>query len=270
MLLSDLVNRPGICPNPDHQERKMKRSVLLVLAGLSLSSIAVAAEIRILGANPLQEGLVRIAEQYKRDTGHDVKVQIATTGELNKVLAAGGEGADILIGTTAMADQVVKEGKAAGAKTMVARVGIGIIVRRGAPVPNVATSDAIKQATIAADGVVYNTAGSGQNVQRMFDQMGISEQIKGKSARPGNAAQTMDRMMQGKGNEIGFGLLSEIKPYEEKGIQLVGRLPENVQAYTNYEAVIFTGSKSADVAKDFIRYLSTPTAKKMFAATGVD
>jgi molybdate transport system substrate-binding protein len=248
----------------------MKRSLVAVLASLALSSMAVAAEIKVLGANPLQEGLTRIAEQYKRDTGHDVTVQIATTGELNKVLAAGGEGADILIGTTAMADQVIKEGKGSGTKAMVARVGIGVIVRRGAPVPNVATADAIKQAALAADGVVYNTAGSGQNVQRMFDQMGISEQIKGKSARPGNAAQTMDRMLQGKGTEIGFGLLSEIKPYEEKGIQLVGRLPADVQSYTNYEAVVFAGSKAADVAKDFIRYLATPAAKKMFAATGVD
>ena len=76
--------------------------------------------------------------------------------------------------------------------------------------------------------------------------------------------------MQGKGNEIGFGLLSEIQPYEAKGIQLIGRLPEDIQAYTNYEAVIFASSKTANVAKDFIRFLATPAAKKMFAATGVD
>jgi molybdate transport system substrate-binding protein len=243
---------------------------MCVLAFLSLSSFVVAEEIRVLGANPLQEGLMHIAEQFKRDTGHDVRVQIATTGELNKILAAGGEGADILIGTTAMADQVVKEGKVAGAKTMVARVGIGIIVRRGAAVPNVATSEAIKQAALAADGVIYNTAGSGQNVQRMFDNMGIAEQIKAKSARPGNAAQTMDRMMQGKGAEIGFGLLSEIKPYEGKGIQLIGRLPDDVQSYTNYEALVFAGSKFPAVAKDFIQYLGTPAAKRLFAETGVD
>jgi molybdate transport system substrate-binding protein len=249
----------------------MKRSLLLaVVLTLGRWTAASAAEIKVLGANPLQEGLHRIAEQYRRDTGHDVKVQIATTGELNKILAAGGEGADILIGATAMADQLVKDGKAAGSKTMVARVGIGIIVRRGAAVPNVATAEAIKQAVLAADGVVYNTAGSGQSVQRMFDQMGISAEIKTKSARPGNAAQTMDRMMQGKGNEVGFGLLSEIKPYEEKGIQLVSRLPENIQSYTNYDAVIFAVSKSGDVAKDFIRYLSTPAAKQIFASTGVD
>ena len=252
--------------------RIFKRMLSLVVALVFFAGAmpVSAAEIKVLGANPLQEGLTRIAEQFKRDTGHDVKVQIATTGELNKILAAGGEGADILIGTAQMADQVLKEGKAAGAKTMVARVGIGIIVRRGAPVPNVATGDAIKQAALAAEGVVYNTAGSGQNVHRMFDQMGISEQIKAKSARPGNAAQTMDRMMQGKGSEIGFGLLSEIKPYEEKGIQLIGRLPADLQMCTNYEAVVFSGSKSAEPAKDFIRFLMAPAAKQLFAATGVD
>jgi len=249
----------------------VKRFVLLaVVLGVAGVITASAAQIKVLGANPLQEGLPRIAEQYKRETGQDVNVQIATTGELNKILAAGGDGADILIGTTAMADQVIKEGKVSGSKTMIGRVGIGIIVRRGTAVPKVATAEAIKQAVLAADGVVYNTAGSGQSVQRMFDQMGIGEQIKAKSARPGNAAQTMERVMQGKGNEIGFGLLSEIQPYEAKGIQLIGRLPEDIQAYTNYEAVIFASSKTANVAKDFIRFLATPAAKKMFAATGVD
>jgi molybdate transport system substrate-binding protein len=251
----------------------MKITRFLLLAAILTAgnaAAAFAAEIKVLGANPLQEGLHLIAERYKRETGHDVNVQIATTGELNKILAAGAGGADILIGTTEMADQLVKENKVAGSKIVVARVGIGVIVRSGAPVPNVATAEAIKQAALAADGVVYNTAGSGQSVQRMFDQMGISEQIKAKSARPGNAAQTMDRMMQGKGNEIGFGLLSEIKPYEGKGIQLAGRLPENIQAYTNYEAVVFAGSKAAGVAKEFIQHLATPAAKQIFASTGVD
>jgi molybdate transport system substrate-binding protein len=77
-------------------------------------------------------------------------------------------------------------------------------------------------------------------------------------------------MMQGKGVEIGFGLLSEIKPYEGKGIQLIGRLPDDVQSYTNYEALVFAGSKFPAVAKDFIQYLGTPAAKRLFAETGVD
>jgi molybdate transport system substrate-binding protein len=80
----------------------------------------------------------------------------------------------------------------------------------------------------------------------------------------------MERLVVGKGDEVGFGLLSEIKPFEDKGLQLVGRLPENVQNYTLYDGVVLSRSQSADVARQFISYLSTPPAKQAFAASGVD
>ena len=254
----------------------MRRLFSLLLVGLALLFMfsvgigtASAAEIRVLSANPVSEGLKHIAEQFKRDTGHEVKVEVPAGAELNRILASE-EPADVLISVPATVDEAVKGGKVVGAKTGIGRVGIGVVVRRGAAAPNVATSDAIKQAVLTAEGVVYNTAASGQYVHSMLEQMGVTEQIKAKSARPGNGAQTMERMIAGKGEEIGFGLLSEIKPFEDKGVRLVGRLPDNVQNYTLYDGVVLSRSKSADVAKQFISYLSTPSAKQAFAASGVD
>jgi molybdate transport system substrate-binding protein len=154
---------------------------------------------------------------------------------------------------------------------MVGRVGIGVVVRSaGAAVPNISTPDSLKQAALAADAVVYNTAGSGQYVQSMLEKMGVLAQVQPKATRPSNAAQTMERMLQGKGNEIGFGLISEIRPYEEKGIRFVGPLPESLQNYTNYEAIASAGSKSSDAAREFIRFLTTPASKPVLARTGVD
>jgi molybdate transport system substrate-binding protein len=228
-------------------------------------------QLRVVAATPLEKGITDIAEQYKKDTGVDVKLQIANSGQFTQIIqAATPDTVDVLIGTSAFADQFITSGKGEAPKTLVAKVGIGVVIRKGAPVPNVATSDAIKQAVLAADGVIYNQAGSGQAVQRIFDQWGISDKITPKAARPSNAAATMDRLANGKGNEIGFGLLSEVKPYEDKGIQLAGRLPADIQSFTNYEAAVIKGSKSAAAAKAFIQYLGTAAAKQKFAATGVD
>ena len=150
-------------------------------------------------------------------------------------------------------------------------VGVGVMGRSGGtPVPNMPSPDARKQPALPADPVVNNTAGSGQYVQSMFEKRGIASQIQAKTTRPANAAQTMDRILQGKGNEIGFGLISEIKPYEEKGVRYVGPLPAAGQNYTNYEAIISPGSKVSDAAKEFIRFLTTPAAKQAFGKTGVD
>jgi molybdate transport system substrate-binding protein len=260
-----LVGKPKI--QAMNRTRRLSCLALPLILWLGAVS-ASAAEIKVLCANPVQEGLIRLAEAYKRETGHDVKVQVVTTPEFTRLLAAGDAG-DIVVGTTAIVDQAIKDQKTAGAKTTVGRVGVGVAVRRGLAVPNVSTADALKSAALKADSLVYNTAGSGQYVEKLFDQFGITEQIKTKSTRPGNAAQTMDRVVQGKGNEIGFGLMSEMKPYEKQGVQLAP-FPAGLQNYTNYEAVVLAGARASDPAKDFIRFITTPAAKQTFAATGVD
>ena len=104
----------------------------------------------------------------------------------------------------------------------------------------------------------------------MFEDMGISAQIQSKVDAPVKCGTNDGPHYQGKGNEIGFGLISEIKPYETKGVRMVGPLPDPVQTYINYEAIVSAGSKVADEAKSFIRYLVTPAAKKVLASTGVD
>ena len=246
-------------------------SIVLLLAAFLAASESAAAQIKVLSAVPLAPGLGQLADQYKRSAGQDVVVQSVTTGDINRILSSN-EAFDILITTTALVDQSAKNGKAtAASRTMVGKVGIGVIVRSaGAAVPNISTPDTLKQAVLAADAVVYNTAGSGQYVQSMLEKMGVLPQVQAKATRPSNAAQTMDRMLQGKGNEIGFGLISEIRPYEEKGVRFVGPLPASLQNYTNYEAIVSAGSKAPDAAREFIRFLTTPAAKPVLAKTGVD
>ena len=197
-----------------------------------------------------------------------MKIEAPRGAELTRILASD-EPADILLGTTAAVDQAVKDGKVAGTPALVGRTGIGVMVRHGVPHPKVATAADIKQAVLAADAVAYNTAPSGQQVQKVFDQMGISEQIKDKSTRPPNGAQTMQHMIQGKGNEIGFGLSYEMTPYLDKGLEFVAMLPDDLQTYTIYDAAVLTRTKSSDAANAFIRYITTPAAKQVFAKAGV-
>ena len=150
------------------------------------------------------------------------------------------------------------------------RVGAGIIVRTGAPVPNIPTIDALKQALLGAESVVYNTASTGIYLDKLFEKMGIADQLKSKTIRYANGAAVMEHVIKGKGNEIGFGAITEIKHYENKGLRFVGPLPAEVQNYTSYEAVLMTGSTSADATKAVLRYLLTPAAKAAFVAGGVE
>jgi len=248
----------------------MKIIAIAAIVGASVAANAMAAEIKVLSAGAVEPGLHAFAEQVKRDLGHDLKVQFNTTPQIAKRLAAG-EVYDILILPPASIEQAVKDGKAvAETRVAVGRVGAGIVVRSAAAAPNVATVDALKLALLNADSVVYNTASSGLYLDKLFAKMGVLEQIKPKTTRYPDGASVMEHVIKGKGNEIGFGPITEIKQYEAKGLKLVGPLPAEVQNYTSYDAAVMTGAPSGEAAKAVLRQLATPAGKAAFVSAGVE
>ncbi|HEV2009388.1 MAG TPA: substrate-binding domain-containing protein [Burkholderiales bacterium] len=246
------------------------KNILTAILIMGVSTTGLAAEIKVLSAGAVEPGLHAFAALVKRETGHDLKIQFNTAPQIAKRLAAG-EVYDILISPPAAIEQAVKDGKvAADSRVPVGRVGGGIIVRTAAAAPNVATVDAFKRALLDADSVVYNTASTGLYLDKLFGNMGILEQLKPKSTRYADGASVMEHIIKGKGNEIGFGAITEIKMYETKGLKFVGPLPAEVQNYTSYEAALMTGATAADAARVVLRQLTTPAGKAAFVSAGVE
>jgi len=242
----------------------------LVAVFCLVAGIASAAEIKVLSGGAVEPGLEAFANQVKREMGHELKVQFNTAPQIAKRLASG-EVYDILISPPVVIEQAIKEGKVvADTRAPVGRVGAGIVVRTGASAPDITTADALKQALLGADSVVYNTASTGIYLDKLFGKMGIADRLKTKTMRYANGASVMEHVIKGKGNEIGFGAITEIKLYEAKGLKLIGPLPAEIQNYTSYEAALMTGASSADAARAVLRYLVTPAAKAAFVAGGVE
>ena len=245
------------------------RNFLFVIAA-SAALNAMAAEVRVLSGGAVESGMHPFAELVKRNLGHDLKIAFNTTPQIMKRLAAG-ESYDILILPPASLEQATKEGKvAADTRVAVGRVGAGVVVRSGVTPPNVSTVDALKQALLAADSVVYNTASSGIYLHNLFEKMGVLDQIKGKTTRYADAGAVMEHVIKGKGNEIGFGPITEIKPHVSKGLTFVGPLPAEVQNYTSYEAAVMSSAAAADAARAVLRELASPAGKAVFAAAGIE
>lgn len=247
--------------------RNVIRAAILMILGVSMAN---AAEIRVLSAGAPEPGVHAFAALVKRETGHDLKVQYNTAPQIAKRLAAG-EVYDILLSPPAVIEQAIREGKvAADTRVPVGRVGAGIIVRSGATPPNVATVEALKQALLAADRLVYNSASTGIYLDQLFAGWGILEQIKAKTTRYADGASVMEHVIKGSGNQIGFGAITEIRMYVPKGLQLVGPLPAEVQNYTSYEAVVMNGASAGDAARAVLRQLATPAGKAAFVNAGVE
>ena len=246
----------------------MTRLALLPLVGVLIVSAPDAALV-VWSAGAVEEGVVRLVAQYKGEAGQEVTASFGTGPELEKRLSSG-EAADVLIAPAAVVERAVKAGRVvAGTSKAVGRVGVGVTVRRGAERPNVATVAALKEALLRADSVVYNQASTGQYLEKLFTQMGIAEQLSRKTTRYGNAAQVLEHVIAGKGNEIGFGPVTEIKSFEPKGVVLVAQLPDDVQNYTTYVAAIMRDARSRAGGERFIHYLTSAASRQAFAATGV-
>jgi molybdate transport system substrate-binding protein len=249
----------------------MPRFMLASFAAVLMSGApAPAAEIKVFSAGAVEPGLVRAIEIFKRARGDTVKVEFNTAPQLARRLAAG-DVADVLIAPPAALDQQLKDGRvSADGRVAVGRVGAGVVVRAGSPSPDISTTAAFKQTVLGADSLVYNTASTGLYLEKLFERLGIAEEIKAKTTRYPNGERVMEHVIHGKGNEIGFGAITEIKLFEPKGLKLVGPLPAEVQNYTTYGAALMTGAPSPQAAKAFLAFLGSAEAKQAFAAAGVE
>jgi molybdate transport system substrate-binding protein len=245
--------------------------VVAALLWCAVAGTAMAADIRVLSAVAVESGLVKVADQFRRETGNRVRMQFFATAPLLERRLAVGESADVLIASSGlMNDQLRRNKVEAEAHSFIGRVAVGVTVRAAAPDPDIATLDRFRQSLLGADSIVYSQASSGLYLEKLFDLLGIAEQLKTKTTRYANSAQVLEHVIGGKGNEIGFGAITEIRLFEPRGLRLVGPLPEQVQNSTAYSAAVMTEAPAVEVARDFVRYLGTPAAKATFAAAGID
>jgi molybdate transport system substrate-binding protein len=167
-------------------------------------------------------------------------------------------------------DDLAKKGKvAAGSGTNLAKVGVGVVVKEGAPLPDISSVDAFKRTVIAAKSVAYIDPASGGSsgifVDRLLDKLGIAGDVKPKAKLiPGGAV--AEHIANGEA-EIGIHQISEILPV--KGATLVGPLPTEIQNYTVYAAGIGADSKQAEAGKSLIKLLTGPGAAAVLTAKGM-
>jgi molybdate transport system substrate-binding protein len=245
------------------------RGILALLLS-SAWAAAMAADIKVLSAGAVEPGLVKAAEQFRRETGNRVRIQFGTAPQLEKRLAAD-EVADVLIAPPGLMDAQLRRNKVdEESRLIVGRVGVGVVVRAGAPEPDIGNLDRFKQSVLSADSIVYNQASTGLYLEKLLDLLGIGEQLMRKTTRYANGAQVLEHVIAGQGNELGFGAITEIRLFEAKGLKYVGPLPAQVQNYTAYAAGVMSDAPTPDVAKEFVRFLGTPAAKAIFSSAGID
>jgi molybdate transport system substrate-binding protein len=213
----------------------------------------IGVKINVLSGAAVEPALISAAALFSERTGTDVKITFATTPEIRRRVGAG-ETPDVVIAPPAALDELAKSATVdATERVSLGRVGIGVVVRDGAPKPDVSTTSALARAVLDADSVIYNRASSGLYVDGLLQRLGLAERIQAKTTRYIGT--------------IGFMPLVQILNFRGRGLQLVGPLPADIQNYTTYEAA--PAPKSAG-GLTFVRFLGTSEAKGIFAGVGIE
>ena len=245
----------------------MKYAILVLCMATRLAS---AEDLMVLSAGAVQPGLAGLTEQFTRETRKKVRVQYATAPQLEKRLA-GGELADVLVAPLGVMNEQLRRGRVdSEAHFVIGRVGVGVAIRSGNFEPDIASLEQFKQSILGADSIVYNQASTGLYLETLFDLLGIGDQLKIRTTRYPTGAQVLEHVIGGKGYEIGFGAITEIRLFERRGVKYIGPLPDQIQHRTAYVAGLMTEAPTADVAQDFLRFLGTPSAKAILAAAGIE
>lgn len=246
-------------------------AALCFLALSGLCEAARAADIKVLSDGPLRSVLISLVERFQRETEHKVQLFFGT-GPALKTRVAGGEAADILITPAPEAEELTKQGKiSAEGQAAVARVGIGLAIREGVPVPDIGTVDALKETLLRADSLVFNNLASGAQFVKVVERLGIADDVKSKSTQlSGGGTAVFDEVLKRNGRDIGIGSIIQIIEYGLNGLRLVGPLPAEVQSPTVFMAGMLANAKATEAAKEFIRYLRMPESQAAFAAAGAN
>jgi molybdate transport system substrate-binding protein len=251
----------------------MRMTVLalaMVLMAAGAPRAAGAAEIKVLTAGAFKQTLLALVPDFEKATGHKVVVENATVGALSKRIE-GGEFFDLAVLTPKAVDDLTGKGKfVAGTRQNLARVGVGVMVKAGAPKPDIGSVDAFKRALIAAKSVAYIDPASGGSsgiyVDGLLKKLGIADQIRPK-AKLKKGGYVADLIVSGEA-ELGIHQISEIVPVKE--VTLVGPLPADIQNYTTYAGGIGAGAKQGDAAKALLKVLTGPAAADVLKSRGME
>lgn len=252
----------------------MNDPIKLIVAGVailsSLSSNANSAEIRVLAALGIKEVIDDLRPQFERTTNHRLLVTFDTMGGAVKRVQAG-EGADVVIIPQQGIDSLMKFGKAAGGVTVIARSGIAVAIRKGAPKPDISTADAFRRTLLSAKSVTYSDPALGGasaiHFVKVLDRLGISNEMKPKTILSKAGSETAELVANGKA-ELGVNQLQVL--IAVSGIDIAGPLPGDLQATTVFSAVATTNAKNVDVVKALIAYLRTSEAAAVIKVRGME
>jgi molybdate transport system substrate-binding protein len=244
-----------------------------ILAGVLFATLtqARAAEVDGLITTAMKAALDELIPSFERASGHAVRLSYGPSGGVARRFLAG-EPADVVMIDSGALDDLIKRGKVVVGRTDVARTGIGVAVRKGAPRPDISTPEALKRALLAARSIGHTApAGGGitaAHIMRVFETLGIAAEVAPKVKLAAGGPNGRVSVLVSSGEvEIGLQQVSELMSNPD--VDVVGLLPAELQQITTYSAGIAANARQPEAGRALIRFLAAPEAAATYQAKGL-
>jgi molybdate transport system substrate-binding protein len=225
-----------------------------------------AAELKVIAGGSMTASMNALAAPFEKASGHKLSIHFDSTPNIIARVNSGTPFDVVVVPVDVFKDAAAKARFAPGPTIDIARVGYGVIVRAGATKPDISTPDAFKKALLAAPSIAFLPASAaGAYVTKVFERLGIAEEMKAKTKVQAAPAQIAPAVA---GGEAGLGVfLTNV--LVAPGVELVGPFPGELQQELVFTSAVAADTKEADAAKALIDYLKTQEATAIIKAAGM-
>ena len=245
------------------------KSVAILLSAafiMTPSASLQAAELKVIAGGSMTASMNALAAPFEKASGHKLSIHFDSTPNIIARVNSGTPFDLVVVPVDVFKDAAAKARFAPGPTVDIARVGYGVIVRAGAPKPDLSTPDAFKKALLAAPSIAFLPASAaGAYVTKVFERLGITEEMKAKTKVQAAPAQIAPAVAKGEA-ELGVFLTNVLVA---PGVELVGPFPADLQQELVFTSAVAADTKEADAAKVLIDYLRTQEATAIIKAAGM-
>jgi molybdate transport system substrate-binding protein len=242
-------------------------AILLSAAFVMISTASLqAAELKVIAGASMTASMNALAAPFEKASGHKMSIHFDSTPNIIARVNSGTPFDVVVVPVDVFKDAAAKARFVPGPTTDIARVGYGVIVRAGAPKPDISTPDAFKKALLAAPSIAFLPASAaGAYVTKVFERLGIAEEMKAKTKPQAAPVQIAPAVAKGEA-ELGVFLTNVLAA---PGVELVGPFPGDLQQELVFTSAVAADAKEADATKALIDYLRTPEAAAIIKAAGM-
>ena len=234
---------------------------------VTAATAVTAADITVLSI-PFRAPMDQIGPRFERATGHRLVIKYAPSAPLLRRIESG-EPFDVVLIFPGLVDELIRQKKVrADSRVDIARAGLGLAVKRGAPKPGISSADEFKQVLLRSKSIAYAAQGpSGLHLAGLLDRLGIAQDVKPKLKPMEAGSLVVGPVARG---EVEIGIVSVPFILADPGAELAGPLPPELQDYVRYSAGIGSTAHDVDAAKAFITFLRQAGSVEVLKSNGLE